>query len=289
MYGENSPTLTRLTEEEIKAFTLSSLAAEFTKATQYETSVHFVGKSSYEELIQRLTSSLAFPSNLKASNSPTTLPFAEQPDETIYFVHNKDAAQCDVYIYIKSGNYTIEQEPYIEAFNQYFSGGFNGIVAQELRELRSFAYTANANYISLPKQDEESALVGYIGTQSDNTVNAVREFLKLINDMPEKPERIDNIRNYLVQESGTGKPSFRYLSQRVEQWQNVGYDKDPGLQHKAAYEALTFDDITKFYNENVKDHSITIAIVGNKNEVDLKALNEFGKVKSVKTSQIFKD
>jgi predicted Zn-dependent peptidase len=199
MYGENSPTLTRLTDEEIKAYTLSSLAAEFTKATQYETSVHFVGKSSFEELVQRLRSSLAFPSNLKASNSPNSLPFAEQPDETIYFVHNKDAAQCDVFIYMKSDIYTIEQEPYIEAFNQYFSGGFNGIVAQELRELRSFAYTANANYISLPKQGKESALVGYIGTQSDNTVNAVREFLKLIKDMPQKPERMDNIKHYLVQ------------------------------------------------------------------------------------------
>ncbi|MCG8581887.1 MAG: insulinase family protein, partial [Bacteroidales bacterium] len=289
MYGANSPTLTRLSEEEIKAYTLSSLSAEFTKATQYETSVHYVGKTPFEELKQRLTSSLAFPANLKASNSPNTLPFADQADKTIYFMHNKDAAQCDIYIYLKSGNYSKEQEPYIEAFNQYFSGGFNGLVAQELRELRSFAYTASANYISLPKEGKPTALVGYIGTQSDNAVNAVREFLKLIKEMPEKPERIDNIKSYLIQESSSGKPSFRYLSQQAEQWQKAGYDKDPGLAHKAAFEALSFDDILQFYKENIENLPITIAIVGNKNAVDLKALGEFGKVKNVKNSQVFKN
>jgi len=289
LYGENSPSLTRLSSEEIKAFTLSSLAAEFTKATQYETSVHFVGKTPFEELAKRLTSSLAFPSNLTTSNSPDIIPFATHPDNSIYFVHNKDASQSDVYIFVHSKAYSLDQEPYVDAFNQYFSGGFNGIVAQELRELRSFAYTANASYIALPKVGKETALLGYIGTQSDNTLNALREFLKLINDMPEKPERIDNIKNYLIQESGTGKPSFRNVSSRIEQWQKMGYNQDPASVNLKAYEDMAFSDIVDFYNNNVKGLPISIAIVGNKSNVDVKALNEFGKVKNVKMNQIFKD
>jgi len=289
LYGDNSPSLNRLSSEEIKEYTLSSLAAEFTKATQYESSVHFVGNTSFEELVKRLTSSLAFPSNLMPSASPDNIPFTEHADKSIFFVHNKDAAQSDVYIYIKSGEYTLDKEPYIDAFNQYFSGGFNGIVAQELRELRSFAYTANASYVSLPKGNKPTALIGYIGTQSDNTINAVREFLKLINDMPKKPERIDNIKNYLIQESGSGKPSFRYVSQNIETWKKKGYSDDPSKVKTDIYEELTFDDIVKFYAENVKDMPISIAIVGNKNEIDVKALSEFGKVKNVKMHQIFKD
>ncbi|TRX71128.1 pitrilysin family protein [Carboxylicivirga sp. M1479] len=289
LYGENSPMLERLSSDEIKAFTLSSLAAEFTKATQFETSVHFVGTTPFDELKSRLVSSLAFPSDLKKSTSPNVIPFSEHADKTIYFVHNKEASQSDIYLYIRSNDYQLKQEPYIEAFNQYFSGGFNGIVAQELRELRSFAYTANANYISLPIQSSPTALVGYIGTQSDNTKNALNEYLKLINDMPLKPERIDNIKNYLVQKSGSGKPSFRYLSQNIEQWQKRGYEEDPGLIYKPVYEEMSFDDIVAFYNENVKGLPISIAIVGNKNEVDIKSLSEFGKVKSIRMNQIFTD
>lgn len=128
-------------------------------------------------------------------------------------------------MYVKSDEFSKDQAPYIDAFNEYFSGGFNGVVIQELRELRSFVYTAYANYFTLPKEGKSSCLLGYIGTQSDNTVNAVKEFLKLIKDMPEKSDRIDNVKKFMIQESISDKSSFRYISQFIESWEKADTNK----------------------------------------------------------------
>ena len=45
-----------------------------------------------------------------------------------------------------------------DAFNQYFSGGFNGLVMTEIREKRSMAYSAGA-YIGTPALPGNPCLV----------------------------------------------------------------------------------------------------------------------------------
>ncbi len=288
-YGDNSPQLERIATEDIKELTMSSLAAKFIDATHYETSVHYVGKLPYEEFKTILNRSLPFPSGLKASTSPYIRPLAEPKERTIYFINNKDASQSSIILFAKGNNYTKDQEATFAAFNEYFSGGFNGIVLQELRELRSFAYTAGATMVSPILESNPAYFIGNIGTQNDKTIDAVREFLKLIDDMPEKPERMDNIKNYLEQASLSAKPDFRNLNAYVESWQIQGYSDDPNKTLIPQYKAMTFDEIVKFYNENLKGAPLSIAIVGNKKDIDIKALKELAPVVNVPSSKLFKD
>lgn len=290
IYGENSPYLKRLSKDEIMATSISKLTGDFIKATEYEASVHYVGKKEFPQVKQILTTKLAFTANRKDSESPVIRPIVESEKPTIYFFHNKDAAQSDIYLYTKGNkSFSIANEPVIEAFNQYFSGGFNGIVLQELRELRSFAYTASCSYQTPVLPGHPEYLAGYIGTQSDKTIDALQEFLKLVNNMPLKPERMENITNYLVQASSTYKPGFRSLSRYVEQLEQLGYTDDPAKVNLAKYESLTFDEIVEFYKQNVQNKNISIGIIGNKKEIDLKKLESIAEVKTLKTSDIFKN
>ncbi len=288
-YGENSPQIDRITTSEIKDLTLSSLAAKFIEATHYETSVHYVGKTPFDELKQKLTSSLAFPSGLKPSASPYIRPLNEPEERTVYFISNKEATQSNIILFAKGDDYTLQQEPYADAFNQYFSGGFNGLVMQELRELRSFAYSAGASYVTPQKEQVPAYFMGQIGTQADKTTDAVNEFLKLIDDMPEKPERMDNIRKYLTQASISSKPHFRYLTSTVENWERLGYNDDPRKRYVQRYEEMSFEDIKKYYNDHIKGKSLSIAIIGNKKEIDMDALNAIAKVQTIPSGKLFKD
>jgi hypothetical protein len=56
-----------------------------------------------------------------------------------------------------------------------------------------------------------------------------------------------------------------------------------------AYNNLTFDEIVKFYNENIKGRPIVIGIVGNPKMIDEKALAKYGKVIKLSTSKVFSD
>jgi predicted Zn-dependent peptidase len=107
--------------------------------------------------------------------------------------------------------------------------------------------------------------------------------------MPLKPERMENITNYLVQASSTYKPGFRSLSRYVEQLEQLGYTDDPAKVNLAKYESLTFDEIVEFYKQNVQNKNISIGIIGNKKEIDLKKLESIAEVKTLKTSDIFKN
>lgn len=289
IYGKESPEIKRLSTAEIRALTISDLTGDFIQATHYEASVHFCGKQSIENLVQTLKNNLAFPANLKKSDSPVVRPIVDNKKESILFLNNPDARQSEIYLYIKGSDYKNEQEPVIDAFNQYFSGGFNGLVIQELREKRSFAYSAGATYRTPSFPGNPAYQLGYIGTQADKTADAVEEFVKLIKEMPEKPERMENIKNYLVQSSKANRPTFRNLSQSIETWLKKGYSEDPNKLLLPKYEKLSFDDVLNFYNNEIAVKTIKIAIVGNKKEIDMDKLESIATIEKVSVNKLFKD
>ncbi|MBN1767274.1 MAG: insulinase family protein [Prolixibacteraceae bacterium] len=286
IYGDNSPYMKRINNSDLQALTISDLTGAFISATNYEASIHYVGKLPFEQLIETLKGNLALPANLKDSESPYVRPLAKSED-IIYFLSNKDARQSAVFLYADGAAYNLAEEPVINAFNQYFGGGFNGLVLQELREKRSFAYNAGAYYNTPSKVGEKTFWDGSITTQSDKTIDALTEFMKLVNDMPDKPERMENIKNYLVQSAQSSRPGFRELSQTIEYWRLQGYKEDPNKQLISKYQSLEYDDIRKFYENSLSGKKITIGIVGNNKDVDQKLLKGISKVKRISSSGIF--
>ncbi|HKK61790.1 MAG TPA: insulinase family protein [Bacteroidales bacterium] len=286
IYKENSPYIKRLSNSELQALTISDLTGAFIDATNYEASIHYVGKKDFSVVQEVLKNNLALPANLKSSSSPYIRPVAESEDE-IYFFNNKEVRQSSVSLYTDGWTYSLSDEPVKDAFNQYFSGGFNGIVLQELREKRSFAYGAGAYFVTPPRKGEQTYWYGAITTQADKTVDAVNEFMKLVNDMPDKPERMENIKNYLVQSAQSSRPGFRELSQTIEYWKLIGYEKDPNMLMISEYKTLSYDDIRNFYEKHLKNETISIGIVGNKKDIDIKELKSIGNVDNVRTNDLF--
>ncbi|MDD2196718.1 MAG: hypothetical protein PHW91_05970, partial [Bacteroidales bacterium] len=288
IYGAKSSYLNRLTNTEVLELSVSKLAGGFIKATQYETSVHYTGKLPSDKVKGILINNLAFPSNLKPSVSNEEIPTVKYNETTIFLYNNRSVRQSDIFIYIPGEKYETSQKPIIDGFNQYFAGGFNGLVMQELRELRSLAYTAAAGY-SIPSAPSQKAMLnGYIGTQGDKTQDAVNEFISLITDMPEHPERIATIKNYLEQATVNVTPSIRQRTMLVENWMDYGYDKDPRTEWVSKYKELEFSDLLSFYNTYINNKPIGIAIVANGKDVDKKELKKIGTLKRVDSNKIFK-
>lgn len=287
-YGRKSRYLNRIPNEEVISFTASSLAGAFIKATKYETSVHYTGRYPFKKVQEILTKSLAFPSNLKPSVSNKEIPMTSYDENTIFLFHNKDARQSDIYLFVPGEKFELSQQPIIHGFNEYFGGGFNGLVLQELRELRSLAYTASAGYSIPSEPNQQSRFYGYIGTQGDKTLDAVREFKNLVANMPKHPNRTDNIKSYLMQATLNATPSVRSRTMLIEDWMDYGYEKDPRIDWVDEYKNLEFQDIVDFYNNHIEGKPIGIGIVANKKDIDMKELKKLGKVKVVNTGKLFK-
>jgi len=105
--------------------------------------------------------------------------------------------------------------------------------------------------------------------------------------MPEYPERMDKLKNFLRQSFLMDKPSFRQASQIYESWKLLGYEKSPAEENLEKIENLTFDDIKKYYDEHIKGKKIAISVVGDPRQVNVKALEKYGRVVRLTPARLF--
>ena len=144
------------------------------------------------------------------------------------------------------------------------------------------------NLSTPPIQDKKTFFLGYVGTQPDKVADAVDLYMKLIQDMPLYPERIDNIKTYLKQSALTTKPTFRSKSQMFDNWRTLGYKEDPAKANIDKIDALTFDQIVNFYQQNVKEKPIVIVIMGDQKLIDTKQIeSNHGKISKLNTNNLF--
>ncbi|MDL2255199.1 insulinase family protein [Parabacteroides sp. OttesenSCG-928-K15] len=286
-YQNNSDYLDRLPLDDIRQMTVSSLTGEFSRATDYEAEIHYVGALPFENVYDILSQHLPLKANERPTTSPEVKERVSYNENTVLFLPESDAQQSGIYFYMNGKPYDIKNKVLINALNQYMAGGFNGIIIQEIREYRSMAYSTYGYLATPPLPGKECYFTGFIGTQPDKTVEAIDIFMSLINDLPQYPERIDNIKEYLSKTLLNSRPTFRQASQRYEAWKLLGYTEDPAKTELAIIESLTFDDLMNFYNQEIKGKPMAIAIVGDPKQIDAKQLEKFGKVTRLNKNRIF--
>jgi hypothetical protein len=50
---------------------------------------------------------------------------------------------------------------------------------------------------------------------------------------------------------------------------------------------MTFDDLTSFFNENIKGQDYNVMVIGNRNDLDFEALGKLGEVKELDVDYLF--
>jgi zinc protease len=286
-YAEKSKSIDRQTMSELKKLKAEQLTSAFQKATKHTASVHYVGKLDADMVKTLLSTSYNFANNPIEVETPVVLSSTQFAENTVYFVNKKKARQSKIFFFANGEEYTTSVEPYLEAFNEYFGGGFSGLVLQEIREYRSLAYGAGGTFSLPPIQNKPYNFIGYVATQADKSIIALETYNTLIREMPQKPERMGMIKDYLLLSSETRRPNFRNTSSTVEHWKRLGYTSDPILQRKPVYESLTWDDLMNFYSSNLAQKPIAIAIVGDKRMINFSDLAKFGKIIELKEKSLF--
>lgn len=286
-HGEKSSYIDELTDKEIYELQISELTGDINRAANYEAEIFYCGTLPFENAYDILSKNLPLVANERPSQSPQDTPLAPATENTIYFLPNSDAEQAQISFYLPMQKYEKKDDVLRDAFYQYFSGGFNGLVINEIREKRSMAYTAGAYIVTPEVIGNQTYMIGSIGTQNDKANDAVDVFMGLINDMPQNAGRIDNIKSYMRQEALSSHPDFRYKAQYLKMYRQMGYKGDPAEENLPKIDALTFDDIVKFYEENIKGKPYAIGIMGNPKDIDLKKLEKYGKVVKLNERKLF--
>lgn len=287
LYRDNSPYIKEPTDYVVNDMTIADLTGDITRAANYAAKIYYTGSMPFDDVHKILSEHLPLVAHEKPSDSPQDRKIADVSENTVYFYANNDAKQAQIYFYFPMLKYSKEMEVITNAFYQYFSGDFNGLVLTEIREKRSMAYSAGARPMSPTLAGNPIFFYGTIGTQNDKTIEAVTVFMDLLKDMPRHDWRIDNIKSYLLQICQTSNPGARSLPFAKDAYKLLGFEGEPMDEMIKQIESLTMDDIMKFYEENIKGKPVVIGIMGNPKDFNVNDLAKFGKVNRIGPKQIY--
>ena len=275
--GQHSSYLRMPNRRELRRLTVDELLANWQRVQTYETEIHYTGRRSEAE-IRTALARLGLQPPRHASNAPIETPLQAVSEPTIYYLPRRDARQSQVQFYVPGLTVATDTLPLIEGFNTYFGSDMSSLVFQEVREFRSLAYSAYGTYQPAKRPYAQGFLFGYIGCQSDKTLEAIEVMRGLIEHMPEKREREIEIRENLIQQAYTARPGFRRLTSYVADWDIWGYTQDPAQIKLAAYRQLEFDRMLAFYRRHIQGKPMVVSVIGNPRDVKPQDLSRYGKV-----------
>lgn len=285
--GKASNYLSRLPIKEVEKLKADSLVSIFKQTEKYATTYHFTGNIEESEIVKIFEKQLP---PVRFTKQVPHLDEAKLPinKNQVLLMGNNKVVQSQIYYLLNTPNFSGETRDKVlaEAFNNYVSDGFSGLLMQEIREYRSLAYATGGSFIAPIQKNKPGYFYAYIGCQVDKTNEAVGVLDSIMKHLPQKPERIDLIRSGLINSITSNYPNFRSLSPRIAYGKELGYSESPLKKEFELYKNLQFNDINRFYEQNILHRPRIITIYGNLKKIDLKQLQNFGEIQKLRIKDI---
>ena len=193
--------------------------------------------------------------------------------------------------YLQYSNYgkafDASAEPGIELYNEYFGGGMNTIVFQEMREARGLAYSAWATVADPSYCDETYSFIAFIATQNDKMKAAVEAFDDIINEMPESEAAFGIAKEALLSRLRTQRTTGEDVFRSYVACRRLGLSEPLDKLVFEKVQDMTMADVSAFQKEWVKGRKYTYAILGDIPDLDTAYLKTIGPVRIVTLEDIF--
>ena len=290
-YGDQSRYLRKLSLSQIKKLKGKDMLAIYDKVRSVQCDLHYCGTLPVEKVIGTIRQHLPLERTTIASNSPYYRELKQYDRPTVFFIDMPDMAQSIVYGYVKGDPVDDKASRHASRlFSVYFGGDMSSLMFQEIREFRSFAYRTSGRY-QLPNHAHKGtagSFTAMLSTQSDKTLDALGVLDSLIREMPLKPERMEAVKQTLVNRINNDYPPFRNLSEKVASARMEGFDRDPAEEFLRDIATMDMQDISRFYREQISGRPVVYVIAGNRKHIDMKKLAEYGTIIKVKKKDIYK-
>lgn len=285
-YGAENPFTNVLSNHELQELKAEELTDIIKGITRIPHRILYYGPKNIDELEDFLSEYHKVPTEFDAI--PELKEFAELTiDKPIVYWADYDMVQTEIVFQSKSENYDVKLVPASRLFNQYFGGGMNSIVFQEIREAQGLAYSVFSSYSQPSKKEYANYLFAYIGTQADKQGEAMYAMMELLNNMPESVGAFE-----IAKEAILNKIESERITKSSVIWNYINA-QDQGLDYdvrKDIYEqvrTMTFDDLKDFQEKYIKDKKYVTVLVGSRDKINFEQLADYGEIKELTLDELF--
>lgn len=287
LYGPVNPENDVLSDAEIMALKDEDLIAAIKGIFSKEHRISYYGPMAKNDFVSLINDTHICPDTLQSVVKGDPYKYV-LPTENEVIIAPFDANQAVLYSISNMGEkYIPDNVPAASMYNEYFGGSMNAIVFQEMREARGLAYSASAKYRMPEDTDHEIIFQAAIQTQNDKLIDALAAFDEIINEMPVSEAAFKVAKEGLVSSYRTSRTIKSDVLKAYESAEKLGLDYDI---RKSVYDYTknaTLDDVVKFQQKNIKDRKYRTVILGRTSDMNVKALEKYGKVSFVTPEEIF--
>ena len=286
-FGEHNAQRDMMSEEQLRQADPQQLLSLIANLPNLKHSVLYYGKLSPEELSDVLGK--AHPTPQALADVPKGKPYVRQEAKTNeIWIAPYDAKNIYLMMYHnESRDWHPEQEAVVDLFNEYYGGGMNGIVFQEMREARGLAYSAAAYYITPSKKDEKEYCQTYIITQNDKMMDAVNQFHVILNDMPASETAFQIAKDAVTKQLASMRVTKSGVINAYLIARRLGIDYDQNERVYNALPGVSLQTIVDFEKAQMANKAYRYIILGDEKELDMEALGKIGPIKRLTTEEIF--
>jgi predicted Zn-dependent peptidase len=285
-YGPNNPFTSTLSDQEIESMTSQELIDLVKDMTTYQHRILYYGPQKIENVSQTLSKLHKTPEQLKSIEDGADYEELEINSSKVYVV-DYDMKQAEILMVAKGEEFQANKMPLIKLHNEYFGGSMGSIVFQTLRESKALAYSVFSAYSTPRSKDKSHYVTAYIGTQSDKLEEAMIGMNELLDEIPQLQANLDNAKDAVIQKIRTERITKDNILFNYESAKRLGYEYDMRKDIFDNIESYQMEDIKAFHDQYMSGNEFTILVLGNKEELDLKALGKYGPIKFLSLKDIF--
>ncbi|MBQ6680842.1 MAG: insulinase family protein [Prevotella sp.] len=253
----------------------------------YEHAVLYFGPMSLKEVTEAVAANHPTPKKLAAV--PQNIPYLKQKaTENEICLAPYDAKNIYLRMYHNEERGWHPEECAIQdLFNEYFGGGMNGIVFQEMRESRGLAYNAYAHYYQPTFKDRKESFMAHIITQNDKMMDCINHFNEILNNMPASETAFGIAKDGLAKQLASERTTKMGIINAYILAKRLGLDKPVSELTYQQLGKLTLQDIVNFEKQNIANKNYRYIILGDEKELDIKGLEKIAPIKRLTTEEIF--
>ena len=287
IYGADYARKVKMSDKELNNITSEELLSQIKALQKIEHRVMYYGPKQLGDLTKSLQEIRCTNEKLEKVEPITLTPNNVKEQSVLFAQYDAKQIYYMQYSCREQDKFDVKNSPIANLYNNYFSGGMNSIVFQEMREARGLAYSAYAGLWKGTTPKDPYYFYAFIATQNDKVQQAVEAFDEIIEDMPRSDKAFDLAKSGVLANLESKRTTKANVLWGYLEYEKFGLKEDI---NKTVYEGvknLTLDDVVAFQQSFIKGRPYTYCILGDKKDLDMKYIGSLGKIKFLSQEEIF--